>query len=84
MYSQTLLQQTGGAGKDLIWRCGCDHNKIHLVGRSLGGVEGDPCGLFGQVTGEFIVRRNMSLPDSSTGINPLIGSVEQALQVLIF
>ena len=83
MYTQTLLQQTGGAGKDDI-RCRCaDNNKIYFARVDTGCGNRLECSMFCQVTGRFIFCGNVPFNDAGACLNPLIRSIDNTFKFAI-
>jgi len=83
MYIQPALEQAGGAGKHLIRRGRSHDNEIYILGTLSRRLHGAPCRLFRQVAGGFILPGYMPLDDTRPVLDPLIGSINDLLQIMI-
>jgi len=79
--AELALKQAGSTGENAIRCRGGDNDEIDIGWRNAGSLNGAQGGLGGQVTGIFILGRDVTLTDAGAGDNPLIRGIDHPLQI---
>ena len=83
MQPRRFCSSTPQLGKIQVRRRGAKGDEIHVLGRDPGRRERAPRGMLGQIHGGLPVGGNVAALDAGAGADPLIGGVEQLLEIVI-
>ena len=81
--AESLLQQRADVGKHEIRRRRADADQIHVLGADAGVGHRAAGGMFGEIAGRLTVGRDMALLDAGTGAYPLVGGLDDSLEIRV-